>query len=375
MSAKIAEKISVFVPANRLNERPSLRSLVKAFWLGATQPNAGVALSAVVLTLVGVLLFVGSSTEARVRRTDAASWLRRVDDAYGHLTSLSIQGAERHARGPGATIVFVGPSVLQSLLLLPAELDPVLTGAIGRPARGLDLTAGALSAMESAAVVDRFGTHFDGWLVLGVNRHTLARNLKREQDRKTKLGFWVTFDSAVLDDELSRAGLPAARVWGVPLLDHSGFYCGSLAGWRYFGRKAPVYVRPLVRSSGRVTPAKIRATNSIYEEAAFVANLGVLARIAERSRASGGARLVIVECPFADEVIAEVQTAAWRRERERFNQRRDAWVAEHGIPWIDVTSELGLKAEDFIDPQHVGSPEVRRRFLTVVARRLAAMEP
>ncbi|MEO5957620.1 MAG: hypothetical protein ABIZ49_13910 [Opitutaceae bacterium] len=359
------------------NEPSYFVRLVRAFWQGATQPCVGAALGALGLTLAGAIFIVASSTEARVRATDPAAWMSSPTDDFGRQAAFVIQGAERHARGRGTMAVFIGPSMLQSLLPAGADLDQALTAGAGQPVRGLDLSALALNYMEEAAVVERFGSAFEGWLVLGVNRYALARNFQEDQERKKRHGFLVEFDSRVLDEELQRAGFPPARRWGVPFLDHTSLYRRSLAGYRFAERSPHGYVPPTHAVKERIlnTPGKILASLPVRDAAAFEANLAILGRMAERQRRAGGARVVLVECPFADEVTPALHSPEWREEREQFIRRRNAWSAEHNTPWIDVAAELGVRPEDFYDPLHVHAPAVRRRFVELVARRLAALQP
>jgi hypothetical protein len=350
--------------------------LVRAFWQGATQPCVGSALGALSLVLTGAVFLAASSTEVRVQATDPSYWLKKDDDDYGRVTAYAIQGAPRHARGSNPAVVFVGSSLVQALLPHGAGLDEALSAGIGRPVCGLNLNGPALSYIEAAAVVDRFGSDFDGWLVVAVNRHVLARDIQDGQERKRSAGWLIRFESAVLEEEHNRARLPLPRRSGIPLLDHSDFYLRTLGGWRFAGRTPPHYA-PITHRQSRVTidPGRTLADLPPYDSASFETNFAVLSRMAERQRAAGGARLVLVECPVVDEVIPSLHTREWKEARERYIRRREAWSAEHQVPWLDVTDELGLRQSDYYDPRHVTTPEVRRRFAELVGQRLAALRP
>jgi hypothetical protein len=350
-----------------------------AFWQGLTRPHAGTALAALGLALTGWLFLAASSTEARVRATDTARWLRNAEDGWCQLNAVAIQGAARHAAKPGETVVLVGPSHLQALLPPgPALTDAFSRSRDGRPQRVVQLAAPALNHEEMAAVVEKFGGDFEGWFVLAVNRHTLARDLRTRDVVKDEGAMTLGFPSALLNDERRRAGLPVRASWGVPLLDYPGFYLASLGGWRHALGQAPVFGAGGEYSASPQRPVSARQVElalPAHLPEAEARNLGLLARVAGRLRAAGGARLAVVEVPFADEALPELQTTRWREQRAGFVRRREAWSRENGVPWLDTTAELRLTADDFTDPAHVRSPVARIRFAEAVSRWLAGLKP
>ena len=351
----------------------------RAFWYGLTRPHAGTALAALGLALPGWLFLAASSTEARVRATDTARWLRNAEDGWCQLNAVAIQGAARHAAKPGETVVLVGPSHLQALLPPgPALADAFSRSRDGRPQRVVQLAAPALNHEEMAAAVEKFGGDFDGWFVLTVNRHTLARDLRARDVVKNQGAMSLGFSSDLLNEERRRARLPVRASWGVPLLDYPGFYLASLGGWRHALGRAPVF-----GATGEYSAAPLRPVSMRQVELALPAhlpeaearNFGLLGRVAERLRAAGGARLAVVEVPFADEALLEIQTPRWRAQRAEFVRRREIWSRENDVPWLDTTAELQLTAGDFTDPAHVGSPAARIQFVKVVSRWLAGLKP
>jgi hypothetical protein len=351
-----------------------LLNVAWAFWQGFTRPHAGTALGALALTLIGWIFLAASSTEARVRATNTARWLRNAHDDYGRLNAIVIQGAERHIQSPGPTAVFVGASMLQALLPSEHETAAILSKASGRTVQVLNLSAIALAYEEAAAVMDHFGGDFTGWYVVGVNRHSLSRDPRQRHTMKESAAIVLGFDSAVLAAEEALAGLPPNARWGVPLLDHPNFYLRSIGGWKWAFSRPPVYSsQPYIRTQPLLV-ADVQAELPAHNPIEMARRLGLLGRIAARLRPNS-ARLVIVECPYADEAMLELHTPIWRAERERFARQRDAWVQAHGVPWLDVTEEIHLRPEDFSDVLHIGSPAARLRFATAVAGRLAEMEP
>ena len=329
------------------------------------------------MTLLWVLLAI-SSTEARVRTTDISNWLRPGDGGWTYLNAVTIQGAARHAAGPGPTVVLVGPSFLASLLPPRDQLAEAYASAGVASTRVVGLAADALSLEECAAIVDKFGADFDGWFVIHVNRHTLARDMEDRESWKRKAGLLVGFHSPVLTDERVRSGRPISRPWGIPLLDFPRFYLQSLGGWRplLFPWKLGFGSRKSERAQ-RIPPTQEEILAQIPPSAsgAQTHSFEVLGRVAERLRASGRARLAIVEVPFADEVTLEVQTEAWRAARATFALQRSAWSQAHGVPWLDITDKLRARPEDFGDARHVSSAAVTARFTAAVSQWLAAPKP
>ncbi|MDB6024559.1 MAG: hypothetical protein JWM68_782 [Verrucomicrobiales bacterium] len=343
-------------------------SSAQAFWQGFTRPHAGTALGALLLTLAAWIFVAVSSTEARVRATDTARWLPNPQDDWCHLNVVSIQGAERHADGPGQTVVFVGASMLRAILPSDESLSSTFA-----PAHTLVLAGSAMNYEDEAAVVDKFGGNFAGWFVLCVNRHTMARDLRARDVAKKQRGLTVEFSSAILTEERRRAGLPVRSELGIPLLDHPRIYLPTLGGWTHLMRRPRQEgALPLARSRP-ITGKEIYAMLPAPIAAAQARNFELLGRIAARLQANGRARLAIVECPFADEALPELHTVAWQAERAEFVRRREAWAQAQGVPWLDVTEELKLRVEDFEDPMHIDSSAVRVRFANAVARRLAEL--
>ncbi len=316
------------------------------------------------------------STEARVSKTDTARWLNNARDEWGYLNVIAIQGAERHAWGAGSTVVFVGPSMLRALLPSDESLSSALATALNGPVRALPLAGEVMTYEEQAAIVDKFGSHFTGWFVVSVNRHAMARNLQARDGYKRHSGSSVRFSSAILIEERSLAGLPVPFTWGIPLLDYPNFYLTPLGGlkpelWRPVRYQA---VLPRVRTRS-LTADEVLEWLPVPVAGAAERNFQLLGRIATRLRANGQARLVIVECPFADEVMPELQTTLWRAQKAEFLRQREAWTREQGVLWMDVTQEIKLQPEDFSDPTHIGSPNVRLRFAEAVGKRLAQEKP
>jgi len=274
--------------------------------------------------------------------------------------------------------VLVGPSHLQALLPPGPALADAFSRGPGGPRRVIQLAAPALNHEEMAAVVQKFGGGFDGWFVLVVNRHTLARDLRTRDVVKDQGAMSLGFSSDLLNEERRRAGLPVRANWGVPLLDYPGFYLASLGGWRHALGQAPVFGGGGEHSAVPLRPVLARQVElalPAHLPEAEARNLGLLARVAGRLRAGGGARLAMVEVPFADEALPEIQTARWRQQRAEFVRRREAWSRENDVPWLDTTAELRLTAADFADPAHVSSPEARIRFADAVSRWLGGLKP
>jgi hypothetical protein len=335
-------------------------------------------LAALGLALAGWLFLATSSTEARVRATDTARWLRNAEDGWCQLNAVTIQGAVQHAAKSGETVVLVGPSHLQALLPPGPALADAFSRSSGGPRRVIQLAAPALNHEEMAAVVEKFGGDFNGWFVLAVNRHTLARDLRARDVVKDQGAMSLGFSSDLLDEERRRAGLPVRASWGIPLFNHPGFYLASLGGWRHTLGRAPVFGVAEDTSAAPlrlVTARQIELALPVHVPEAEARNFGLLGRVAERLRAGGGARLAVVEVPFADEALLEIQTSRWREQRAGFVRRREVWSRENNVPWLDATAELRLTAGDFADPAHVGSPPARIRFAEAVGRWLTGLKP
>jgi len=361
------------------SSKSSVGRCCRAFWEGLTRPHGGTAAGALTFLAFLWIFLALSSTEAHVRATDLKGWVGFSDESgWNNLNATTIQGAAQHASGQGRTVVLIGSSILVDLLPPRDQLSELYVSAGVAPVRVVGLAADALSPEESAAVVDKFGADFDGWFVIHVNRHALARDTHDVDMWKKRSGAFVAFYSDILADERRRSGHVVPRQLGIPLLDFPKFYLQSLGGWRSVLFPWKLGFRP--RRSQKAqrlapTPAEIVANLPLSGSGAQTHSFDLLGRVAERLRANGRARLAIVEVPFADEFTPEVQTEGWRAARAKFIAQRKAWSKAHGVPWLDVTDKLQARPEDFVDPRHLASPAVSRRFTTAVLQWLAEVKP
>lgn len=355
-------------------EREGGSSVAREFWSGLTRPSFGAAWAMLGLAALGWLAVIAGSTTAHVRRTPAGQWVRNPLDDYGLLTARCLQGAELLARD-AETVVFVGPSLMREALPDEPSLSALFSENRAAPVRALKLCGNSLSVLEAAAVIDTFGSDFRGIFVMSVSRHRLNRGLDLRSAEKVHTDGALGFTSAVWEEELRRANVtPPARV-GWDFWDHRAFYVRTMGGWRHaWGAPPPIF--PHFFSPGEnPSDEKIRAFLPEDNPAARAAVRDAIGRIAERLRRAGGARLVLVEFPWADSAVPSVQDETWRAADQRHRAEMQAWSQANQVPWIDVREAMHLQRSDYCDVLHVVQTEARHRVARAIEAPLRGLLP
>lgn len=341
----------------------------REFWLGLTTPDVRVLRMAALL-LVGALIVASFlAREERVEKGVAADWLDPVWDDYARSSFYAMQGAGRQAAGPGPTVVFVGASALRFWLPPPEETNEILRSVLGDSARGLILCGNAQSYPLSAALIERFGWEFSGAVVVGVDRNMIGRELnQREREERRSQPRRIGFVSERLEREAVALGQPVDRGWGWIFWDRREFHFHSYLGfksWIPAGLRRSY--RPHWESADPVKAEDARQEFGPLANKVLDRHLELLSRLAADARRADGARMVLVETPWLDQYEKTARLPGWARDEARYVARREAWSAENGVPWLDFAEDFSAASSDFVDPRHVGQPELRRRFVKEVA--------
>jgi len=343
---------------------------LREFWRGLTTPDFGVVKMAAVilLGLLGVVSAMAVNFRQRIEAGEV-NW-REMPNDFCRASVIAASGAARQTDPSATNFILVGPSALRCWLPLPEEAEALASSAVGSPARVKILCGDRQSYAYTSALIDRFGADFDGWFVIGVARQTIGRlrddNLMfyRRQSRA------LCFDSEVLRKNAAFLGYPQERPTGWELWDHRAFYQQSRLGLHLPFLKRKPYRAYLPPSPIPEDPAiaGISALNPTVLEK----NLITLKQVADHVRASGRARVALVETPWVDTFVDSMQTPAWRKDESAYHQAMREWSQRNNIPWIMAPASFDLGVSDFADFAHIGAPEPRRKFLEAVVRELAS---
>lgn len=351
-------------------DSPSAFPLLREFWRGLTTPDIRVVAAAFALIagIVGASLLVSSEALARGA---TESWMLGARMDIVRASALAMQGAKQQARGPEPALLFVGPSALSTWLPLGQEASRIASEAAGRPIRVLTMSGGGLSYAGAAALIDRFGADFDGWIIIGVARQSIGREFDASgQKLRATQSAYLGFDSAILRDEAAFLGHPQSPPRGLDALDHWGFRNRMFLLRNLRGDGGLGHVEARTLDAGKHTGDFLPLATDTLEK-----HLVVLGRIVERVRASGRARIALVETPWWDSFDTASQTEAWRQDEKAYRLRMEAWAKAHGVVWLPGAETFGATAADFSDTRHIRSDALRERFLVMVVQELERQNP
>ncbi|BCU77640.1 SGNH/GDSL hydrolase family protein [Luteolibacter sp. LG18] len=349
----------------RAPEHPVIRD----FWRGLTTPSAGVLKMAAVLLL---LLLVALTIQARHFRHQVEAgeiqWQGFSDD-YTRSSILAVRGARLETTPDTPALVFVGPSALRCWLPHPDDAGAIASAAVGRPVRTLSLCGNKQSPAMTAALVERFGAGFDGWFVLGVNRQSLGREPSTaDREFHGKESRVLGFESGVLREDAVWFGNPQEPRTGWDLWDHRAFYLQAKLGLAP-SIQGPNAYNPFFATSS-IDTGTVHAGVNRLDAACLDHHLKWLERMVTRLRASGPARVALVETPWVDPFMADMHTPAWQEDEATYQRAMREWSQLHAVPWIQSPMEFQATPADFADSRHIGADRLRREFLETVTRQL-----
>jgi hypothetical protein len=340
----------------------------REFWHGLTTPDVRVVkMAAVMLLLLVAGLTIRAARFRREIEAGEVDW-RTMPNDFCRSSVMAASGAAKQTDPSATNLIFVGPSALRCWLPLPEEAEALASASAGTPIRVKIMCADRQSYACTSALIDRFGADFHGWFVIGVARQTIGRlrddNLVfyRRQSRA------LCFDSEVLRKNATFLGYPPERATGWALWDHRAFYQQSRLGLHLpFLKRKPyrAYFPPSPIPSDPVAAGISPLNPPVLEK-----NLIVLKQVLDQVRATGRARVALVETPWVDTFHPVMQTAEWRREETVYQHTMREWTKRHDVPWITAATGFDLEASDFADAAHIGAPESRRQFLECVVQEL-----
>lgn len=340
----------------------------REFWRGLTTPDWGVLKMAAVI-LVG-LFGIASAMAVNFRKrveTGKVDWRMMTND-FCRSSIIAASGAARETDASAENLIFVGPSALRCWLPRPEEADALASVAAGSPVRLRVMCSDRQSYACTAAFIDRFGADFNGWFVIGVTRQAIGQLRQDNREFYQRQSRALCFDSEVLKRNAAFLGYPQARTTGWELWDHRAFHQQTKLGWYPpFLERKPYH--PYV-SSVPVPSDPVAAGISPLDTGVLERHLTVLKEVAERVRATGRARVALVETPWVDTFAPAMQTPEWRRDEDAYRQAMREWSRQNDVPWITAATGFEASVADFADVRHIGSPELRRKFLKAVVREL-----
>ena len=314
--------------------------------------------------------------EGRVAHGSKQAWVDGADGDFARGSAFALQGASVHAPGPEPTFLFVGPSALRFWLPRADEASAVASAGTDRSVNVLAMCANGQSYAVSAALLERFGFDFDGWVVIAVGRQMIAREWNdEERERRLVQSREIGFTSIRLRDEERALGLnpPVELGWG--FWDHRRFYYNNRLG---LGPWLPEPLRAVHQPHWEATqPIDFQMARRVFaglSVGAWERHLALLDRIVRDAEQAGVARVALVETPWLDAYEPAIRPETWEADEATYSRQMTEWCAQRGVPWLTFAREFPCTAGDFVDPRHLGSEKLRERFLQTVVTKLLMEE-
>jgi hypothetical protein len=347
---------------------PLSNPLFREFWRGLTTPDFGVLKMAAVifLVLLGALSVAAVNFRKQVEAGNV-DWRVMTND-FCRSSVIAVNGAARETDPSALNLIFVGPSALRCWLPPSEEADALASSVAGSTVRLRVMSGNRQGYAITAALVDRFGADFNGWFVIGVGRQAIGCELTTEDlEYRRRQPRILCFDSEVLRSHAAYLGYPMDRATGWELWDHRAFHYQTKLGLdRPFKRKPYHPYMPATSISSDAWRESIRPLDASSLER----HLTVLEQTVRNVREQGRARVALVETPWVDTFAPAMRTPEWRRDEDAYQQTMREWSQRNNVPWITAASRFEASVADFADVRHVGSPELRRKFLEAVVREL-----
>ena len=350
----------------------SVKPVVRDFWRGLTTPDVVAVKMAAVLLLVALGgLSVAAERFRRQIESGSVDW-RSVPDDFCRASVLAMRGAPRECDPVARTIIFVGPSAMRDWLPPDKDTDAVASAAAGGPVRVLAMCGARQGCAAAAALIDHFGSDFNGWFVIGVTRQMIAcrRNASdtmRRRRESQELGF-----HSDLHRHISAAlGHPQEIETGWELWDHRRFHYHSLLK-PGLGLPRRMPRLQLGKPPDTATPRRDEYENVGPMDLELLdRHLTVLRELAKHVRGRGRARLALVETPWEEHLVLDRQSPEQAQDEAAYRRRMKAWSDHEDVPWITAPTTFPATSSDFRDSRHVGSLSLRHRFLEVVVQELS----
>ncbi|MFD0895185.1 hypothetical protein KBB96_00490 [Luteolibacter ambystomatis] len=348
---------------------PTANSFIRDFWRGLTTPCPGVLKLAALflLLLLGAVALKARHFRQQVE-AGAVPW-QSFEDDFSRSSIMAVRGASRETDASAKTLVFVGPSSLRCWLPHPDDTAGIASSAAGTPVKVLSMCANKQSYSFTSALIDRFGSDFDGWFVIGVGMHLIGREyVQEDHDFHRRESRVLGFSSGILRKGSGWMGDPQERETGLEAWDRRAFFYQCKLGMeRPASGKAPYFPYLPARP---IPSDPVAADMPSFSGNMLNLHLVLLQETAERIHKAGRAKLALVETPWVDSFTPSMQTAQWRMDEATYQSKMAAWSEANGVTWISTPNHLQATAADFSDTRHLGSADLRRHFLETVTREL-----
>jgi len=354
----------------------------RAWWKGFIRGFLAPSPQAVAGAVAVALLWMGGAClgidESLLLRSGGRGMMRDARDESAWISAQVLRppATSNAPSGPPAQrLCLVGASDLREALIEPADLAALASEKLGRPTEVVDLLMNMLLWEERAALLERVGADFDGYIVLSVGPQQMSRNTDSLQ--RLALQPRLGFQSDIFDEECRRAGILRPRPTRVYFLDNALFVLRRavqlLPGANIPERRQ--FYEFTVRGDHQAVPDPAYARLSCFEPAAFARTRGVATRLIHRLQNSGKAKIVLLEVPWLDSVLDS------EKSRERSDQKAAYVTAirqlaqETGVRYLDLSDNVRWTADDFADYRHIGRAAARRRFSTALLEALGSPNP
>lgn len=351
-----------------------MRRFVNELWRGLTEPSLAAVSAAIALALT---LFGVCALTITPEMIADGTFVTFAGDDEAAITAAALSQAKTPLNR--VNVVLIGSSAsreaLENVHGVELRVGPLL-GIDGRDVTFRALTAGALTHVNAAALIDTLPPGFHGLVVLEISERNLA--LDQQESVWPRVGPRLPLDSPLHDQLLGRLGVPAPRRTGNLFIDHHDFFLARPAVLGLLWREPIVpafhqidgFPEPTAAQWDHIV-AQAGEWMGDYDERSPI-NLDLYAWLIGHLQAHPKVGVALLQAMRNPNVTARAYAepaaaAMWAR----YHADVDALAARTGVPIWRIAEDAMIDGSMYRDGAHVVVPEGRRRFTEDFARRIA----
>ena len=345
------------------------------FRAGLLEPSWLAAGTAIVVPVLGLLLLATWLTPDLMRSDRHAYLAFGRDDSQLFSTSKLLRTEPLEFEVPA--IFVLGASGLAEAITDEEHLQSIVTSALGRDVRAIDLTSYGQSVVETGIYADRLPARFDGLVLIGISPFLLAEGFNGGARRAEPLGSRHGIRSDFVEGLYEMRERPVPPLSGNYFWDHRRFYLSrlpyalknlftgpvELRRHRYREEAEPLGAAKRERQLGRVR------NRSEFYEAHRTSALEFLETLARELEKRGRVTLVLLETPVAPYAIRDGYGEELYTEHLRCMEE---FAQSAGVAYWNPGEEAAFEDAEFFDYTHLSSEAAQVRFTEIVGARAAA---
>ena len=348
------------------------------FWRGLTRPSLPALLITLAFPSVSFVACVLFITPELMASDFHRYFLHYAGDTDVGVTSrvLSLRNAELEE----PAVFLFGASSFQSAISSAAALSERIRDEADLADKPFvsNLTANALSILESTALMETLPPRVSGVVLFGINPRSLCglTHLRTGHVEEGQHAGRLGLRTPLLEEHARLAGMFLPRESGIYFLDNGGFFLPRLRSLVRSVFRGPLEMDrhvwlddalPLLEQRWATHSAEIRQELDELYRANVDQCLGTLSDVAASVRSRGEMTIVLVESPLAPRSRSEIMGDGFWEDHVA---RMRTFANENGFLYWDINEEVALEDDDFWDYAHIQPRDVRDRITSRLAERI-----